>query len=310
VATFANSDLVTTHPTKDGKPAEPTAWDVFICHASEDKAFVRRLVASLAAFGVDCWFDEFDLRIGDSLVAKIDEGLARSRHGVVVLSPSFFGKKWTVKELGGLVAKADPESGGRILPIWHRVSVADVIQRSPTLGDLRALDTRKEPLKVIALRILQVVKPSAFEALSRVAKFDRLVRNAKTEIVPIESLKLGPIRHPTLPAGFVVRVKLIHAALREVRDIELARSIDLFKREIQPHRDLEFWERLAAAYLVLTSAGKWPAASKKALYGVLLAAQLGGSPEQILEQGKPLTSSMVRRAIRTLGDISKDPGAP
>src|SRR5207245_3829644 len=90
VASFSSSDPVTAHPTKDGEPAEPV-WDVFICHASEDKAFVRRLVASLAALGVDCWFDEFELRIGDSLVAKIDEGLARSRHGDVVLSPSFFG---------------------------------------------------------------------------------------------------------------------------------------------------------------------------------------------------------------------------
>jgi hypothetical protein len=301
---------LTADSTKDAKAAEPTTWDVFICHASEDKAFVRRLVSSLAALGVDCWFDEFELRIGDSLVAKIDEGLARSRHGIVVLSPSFFGKKWTVKELGGLVAKSDPESGGRILPIWHRVSVKDVVERSPTLADLRALDTGKESLEVIALRILQVVKPSAFETLRRIAKFDRLVHNAKSEIVPIDSLKLGPIRHQTLPPAVVVRVNLIHAALREVRDIELARSLDLFKREIQPHRDLEFWERLAAAYLVLTSSGKWTAARKRALYGVLLTVQLGGSREQILEQARALTSSMVQRAIRALVDVSKDPGAP
>lgn len=71
--------------------------DVFISHASEDKdELVRPLAEALISFGLVVWYDEFTLRIGDSLRRKIDQGLARSRVGLVVLSPSFISKGWTL----------------------------------------------------------------------------------------------------------------------------------------------------------------------------------------------------------------------
>ena len=64
--------------------------DVFISHASEDKEdIVRPLANALMSKNLDVWYDEFTLRIGDSLRQKIDKGLANSRVGLVVLSPSF-----------------------------------------------------------------------------------------------------------------------------------------------------------------------------------------------------------------------------
>jgi len=67
---------------------------VFISHATEDKTdFVRPLAEALRQhFSV--WYDEYELTIGDSLLKKINEGLASSDYGVVILSPSFFQKKW------------------------------------------------------------------------------------------------------------------------------------------------------------------------------------------------------------------------
>jgi len=66
-------------------------WDTFISHASEDKEQVALpLSLALRQRGVRVWLDKFELRIGDSLRQKIDEGLANSRFGVVILSPSFF----------------------------------------------------------------------------------------------------------------------------------------------------------------------------------------------------------------------------
>jgi hypothetical protein len=96
-------------------------WDVFISHASEDKeAFVRPLARGLAERGVTVWFDEFTLAIGDSLRRSIDQGLARSRFGVVVISKNFLHKEWPQKELDGLVAR---EINGIkvILPVWHQI---------------------------------------------------------------------------------------------------------------------------------------------------------------------------------------------
>jgi TIR domain-containing protein len=53
---------------------------------------------------VNVWYDEFELRIGDSLRRKIDQGLSRSRFGLVVVSHAFFAKNWPQYELDGLVA--------------------------------------------------------------------------------------------------------------------------------------------------------------------------------------------------------------
>ena len=82
-------------------------FDVFISHASEDKDdVVRPLAHALKESGLTVWYDEFELRLGDSLRRKIDKGLASSSFGVVVLSRAFFGKGWTNYELDGLVTKS------------------------------------------------------------------------------------------------------------------------------------------------------------------------------------------------------------
>lgn len=118
-------------------------WDLFICHASEDKEeFVRPLAQALAAKGVKVWFDELTLKLGDRLRRSIDNGLKFSRFGLVVLSPSFFAKQWPQIELDGL---ASLELNGRkvILPVWHNVSVDDVRNYSPTLADRIAVASSK-----------------------------------------------------------------------------------------------------------------------------------------------------------------------
>ena len=110
--------------------------DVFISHAGEDKAAVARpLAEALSALGWDVWLDELRLTVGDSLSRQIDSALARSRFGVVVLSPSFFAKEWPQRELSGLAARELASGAKVILPVWHEVDHAHIAERSPTLAD-------------------------------------------------------------------------------------------------------------------------------------------------------------------------------
>src|SRR5207244_1348196 len=70
--------------------------DLFLSHAGEDLASVARpLRDALVARGYSVWLDALTLKVGDSLRSKIDEGLRRSQHGIVILSEAFFRKKWT-----------------------------------------------------------------------------------------------------------------------------------------------------------------------------------------------------------------------
>jgi hypothetical protein len=112
----------------------PKKWDVFISHASEDKELVRPLAQALRDKGIAVWYDEFSLKLGDSLRSSIDYGLANSRYGVVVLSKSFFAKHWPVQELNGLSSK-EAKGTKVILPVWHKLSADDVREFSPMLAD-------------------------------------------------------------------------------------------------------------------------------------------------------------------------------
>lgn len=133
------------------------SWDAFISHASEDKEeFVRSLANALAAGGLKVWYDEFTLTLGDSLRRSIDQGLANSRFGIVVLSQSFFSKEWPQRELDGLVAK-EISSGKLILPIWHNVSKEDVAAFSPILADRVAVSSDKG-MEHIIKEILAAIK--------------------------------------------------------------------------------------------------------------------------------------------------------
>jgi hypothetical protein len=116
-------------------------FDLFISHATEDKeGIVRELVQALQAHDVDVWYDEFQLRVGDSLRRKIDAGLARSRFGMVVVSHAFFAKNWPQYELDGLVS-LEMAGRQRILPVWHEITKDDVLGYSPSLADKVALST-------------------------------------------------------------------------------------------------------------------------------------------------------------------------
>ncbi len=116
-------------------------YDFFISHASEDKdEFVRELAEALKAESLEVWYDEFELKIGDSLRKKIDNGLSKSKYGIVIISQNFISKNWTEYELNGMVAR---EMNGHkvILPIWHKISKNEVLKYSPSLADKMALNT-------------------------------------------------------------------------------------------------------------------------------------------------------------------------
>jgi hypothetical protein len=117
-------------------------YDVFLCHASEDKpTVVVPLVLALERRGLSVWLDKMIMQIGDSITGKIDEGLANSRFGVVIVSPAFLGKNWPKRELDALAARETEANEVVILPVWHRITYDEVAAYSPTLASKLAART-------------------------------------------------------------------------------------------------------------------------------------------------------------------------
>jgi hypothetical protein len=132
-------------------------YDVFISHATEDKDdFVRPLALALDKAGFRVWYDEFTLEVGDSLREVVDNGLAKSRYGIIVLSKAFLEKDWPRYELNGLFAR---EIAGRkvILPIWHNVARSDILAYSPMLADKFALSTQNMSIDGIVKALARVL---------------------------------------------------------------------------------------------------------------------------------------------------------
>lgn len=150
--------LVRDAPPTPGIGGADREFDVFISHASEDKdSVVRPLAVALRAYSLTVWYDEFELKIGDSLRRRIDHGVSRSRFGIVVLSKEFFRKGWTNYELDGLVTRS--VNGDQILlPIWHGITKDELIAYSPSLADKVARSTATHTIDEIASEIADVIQ--------------------------------------------------------------------------------------------------------------------------------------------------------
>jgi hypothetical protein len=108
--------------TSISRPHEPHL-DIFISHASEDREEVASpLAAALTARGYSVWISNHEIVLGNSLPWKINDGLKSCRFGVAILSPVYFQKHWTMKELAAFTSRGETEQRDIIVPILHGIS--------------------------------------------------------------------------------------------------------------------------------------------------------------------------------------------
>lgn len=90
---------------------------VFISHAHQDDAFAGQLAEGLKSVGIEVWVDEFALRVGDNLIEKINEGLSKCDHLIVIMSKAYFESSWTRHEFSAFAAREMAEKSNPILPV-------------------------------------------------------------------------------------------------------------------------------------------------------------------------------------------------
>lgn len=154
VQLIPQTDLIRQSDTNDGPD-----YDVFVSHAWEDKeSFVDEFVSELCALGAKVWYDKTQMKWGDSMRAKIDEGLRKSRFGVAVLSPDYIAehKYWTKAELDGLF-QMDSINGKMLLPIWHNLTKQQVMNFSPIIASKLAMNTATMTPREIAEELIRLL---------------------------------------------------------------------------------------------------------------------------------------------------------
>jgi hypothetical protein len=138
------------------RPSLPDLRDVFLCHAWDDrKEAAKDLHDLLEANNVTVWFSEKDVLLGTSLLREIDKGLAKSRVGIVLVTPSLLKRLASEgiadKELSALLAR------DLLVPVVHNTTYDALRDVSPLLGSRSGLDTAEEPMSDIAAKIAELL---------------------------------------------------------------------------------------------------------------------------------------------------------
>ncbi len=134
----------------------PDPRDIFLCHAWDDRGgAAKELHDLLESSGVSVWFSEKDVALGTSLLREIDKGLAKSRVGIVLVTPALLrrvqGEGIADKELSALLAR------DLLVPIVHNTTYEALREVSPLLGSRSGLSTAEDPMADVATKIAELV---------------------------------------------------------------------------------------------------------------------------------------------------------
>jgi hypothetical protein len=136
----------------------PDLRDVFLCHAWDDRnGAAKELHDLLESQGVSVWFSEKDVALGTSLLREIDKGLAKSRVGIVLVTPRLLsrirGEGIADKELSALLAR------DQLVPIVHETTYEALREVSPLLGSRSGLSTAENTMANVAAKLAELVAP-------------------------------------------------------------------------------------------------------------------------------------------------------
>ena len=134
----------------------PDLRDVFLCHAWDDRQGAAKVLHDLlVSRGVKVWFSEKDIALGEPFLREIDRGLAKSRVGIVLVTPNFLkrihGHSIADKELSVLL------HGGKLVPIIHGTTFAELNEESPMLASRNGLNTAEDSMADIATKLADLV---------------------------------------------------------------------------------------------------------------------------------------------------------
>lgn len=251
-------------------------YDVFISYASEDKdSFVRALAVELERYSIRVWYDEFTMKLGDSLTKLIDTGLQSCRYGVIVLSKHFLEKNWPDYEYRSLLSR-QVNGENVILPLLYGISVDDVRAYSLYLADIKSLSVGEEDVANVAMAILKVVRPDVWERVKMEVVLKNAVAEAQSAVVPMSQILQQTTRQSVLTRQQIIRAKAIYYGIGRHIGKSFPDYIFTYELDLVPEREIQSWEIMNACYLEIID--NYPSLSEreiKELFKALLLLSLG-----------------------------------
>jgi hypothetical protein len=164
---------------------------IFLSHNHRDKAFVRRLGADLQVRGATVWIDEAELRIGDSLLSKIQDAVASFDYVGAVLSTNSIDSRWVQLELRMAMTLELEHGRVRVLPLLLDDCPLPVFLRDKLYADFRRADEYRRSLELVAERLgLHAERVLSFsDSVDLIAEF---ARTRKVEYTVIEPAAQSP----------------------------------------------------------------------------------------------------------------------
>jgi hypothetical protein len=137
--------------------------EVFVSYSSKDRRFAERLAGDLVGYGVRVWWDQWEMQVGDSLIAKIQEGIQASSWLTVVLSPASVASNWVKRELASALADEISTDRVRVLPLLLADCELPPFLRDKLYADFRV--SYEAGLEVLLRRLSPPLQPEIQKAL-------------------------------------------------------------------------------------------------------------------------------------------------
>lgn len=268
--------------------AKNYAHDVFLSFAIEERDVAIELYKKLTTKGLKVWYSGKELKVGDALTESIHNNLELSRFGVVILSPTYLSKIWTLNEFFFLQKR---ENAGikTLLPVLYNITPEELAARFQPMANIFAIHADRGIDHGIE-KLIEEIKRLRDLDKKQYSLTGRIVRSKKSILTTIVALA-------------------IMTAMLAIQPFKISPPADLVERAI--HKRIESLQQKAdhdLNALIETSNGKVTAADRiKDIYSAYVNTRSHYRNEYVLQTGYSVIRARrnVEAALATsVSDIS------
>ena len=190
-------------PIFDQANVSKTRGGIFLSHSHTDKNFARRLAVDLMAVGVPVWVDHAEIKVGDSLLEKISDGIQTMEYLAVILSSSSVGSGWVRRELEVAMNAEIKGRRVKVLPLLLEDCIVPMFLQGKFCADFRDPSRYEESLQLVLTRVSGSMRPlelnagQAAKSILRLAALEwsqrhLLISHSKLRTLADEKVEIPP----------------------------------------------------------------------------------------------------------------------